>query len=47
MVGSMANNLITDLEALEERLDACTGVDWSDVQDKLRAQFDWEFEGMR
>jgi hypothetical protein len=33
--------------AVQERLDACAGRDWAEVQEKLRAQFDWEFEGMR
>jgi hypothetical protein len=35
------------LNAIEERLDACKGRDWAEVNEKLRAQFSWEYEGMR
>jgi hypothetical protein len=31
--------------AIEERLDACAGRDWDEVQDKLKVQFEWEYEG--
>jgi hypothetical protein len=29
------------------RLEACRGYGWLDVQDKLRRQFDWEYENWR
>ena len=32
---------------IERRLVACTGRDWSEVCEKLRHQFAWEYEGMR
>ena len=35
------------LHAIGERLAACAGRDWLEVQEKLRRQFDWEYEGMR
>jgi hypothetical protein len=35
------------LGAIQQRLDACAGSDWSEIADKLRRQFAWEYEGMR
>jgi hypothetical protein len=35
------------LGAIDQRLDACEGHHWDEVNEKLRIQFDWEFEGMR
>jgi hypothetical protein len=35
------------LNAIEERLDACRGHHWGEVQEKLRAHFNWEYKGMR
>lgn len=35
------------LASVRERLQACSGYAWLDVQDKLRHQFAWEYEGMR
>lgn len=35
------------LAATRERLESCTGRDWLEVQEKLRRQFDWEYEGYR
>ena len=35
------------LVEVQTRLDACTGSDWLEVQEKLRTQFLWEYEGMR
>ena len=30
---------------IRDRLDACAGDDWLEVQENLRRQFDWEYEG--
>lgn len=34
------------LEEIQARLRACSGVDWVEMQEKLRLQFAWEYEGM-
>ena len=34
-------------EAVHERLEACAGRDWLEIQEALRLQFDWEYEGFR
>ena len=33
------------LEAVRERIAACRGFGWLDVQEKLRREFQWEYEG--
>lgn len=34
------------LAEVERRLLSCSGADWHDVNQRLRAQFQWEYEGM-
>src|SRR5262245_56714835 len=34
-------------EAIRHRLEACAGRDWLEIQEKLRRQFDWEYEGYK
>jgi hypothetical protein len=34
------------LDEIERRLNSCCGHDWFTVQEKLRTQFHWEYEGM-
>jgi len=33
--------------AIRSRLEACAGRDWLEVQEKLRRQFVWEYEGYK
>jgi hypothetical protein len=35
------------LHAVDERLESCRGRDWLEIQENLRTQFWWEYEGMR
>ena len=32
------------LGAIRNRLESCVGADWPEIQQKLRRQFDWEYE---
>jgi hypothetical protein len=33
--------------AIHERLETCAGQDWLEIQEKLRRQLDWEYEGFK
>ena len=35
------------LAAIQERLASCEGVDWLEIQEKLRHEFDWEYENYK
>ena len=35
------------LGAIRNRLESCAGTDWLEVQQKLRRQFDWEYENYK
>jgi hypothetical protein len=35
------------LDAIHDRLESSVGTDWLEIQEKLRRQFDWEYENYK